>query len=143
MNLMKKLLASSLSLLIPLVLMSQKPLIQRRAQSDLDSTAITAVSYNYIYCVNNDRIIENARKQKIGIIYPTLVINGVVIRDSSTINVVRNNYDRGVRLGRYHIAREHYYTREKAERRGFRNISDDGVYVIKLRCGEVFDIEGI
>lgn len=94
------------------------------------------------------------------IVYPTLVINGFVLRDENTINKFWNlyvgsnnenidniwNQCSGKTLGPYHITKKSFFRPcvksdyDKLKKLKITNISSNGILFIQLKRGEVFDI---
>ncbi len=104
-----------------------------------DSVVVSCYSYYYEFCMSSDSVLVEAKKRGVSIHYPTLVINGVVIRDTTAINIIRH-CAKDDKLGPYHIHSRKRYSKSKAEKMGFDNISQDGIVLIKLKPGEVFDL---
>ena len=94
------------------------------------------------------------------IVYPTLVINGFVLRDENTINKLWNlyvgsnnekidniwNQCSGKTLGPYHITKKSFFMPcvksdyDKLKKLKITNVSCNGILFIQLRRGEVFDV---
>ncbi len=105
-----------------------------------DSVVVQSPSVHIDYCLSSDLKLLWAKEQGVPIANTTLIINGVIISDTHTIDLIRNTIQ-GKRLGPYHIIRINHYTRNELlkKRRGIAHVSDYGAVEIVLRKSEVFD----
>lgn len=72
------------------------------------------------------------------LIYPTLVVNDIVITDTGMINCFRNHYRY---LKRKKIIYKPKYVRlEQAQKKGIINVSRDGAIIIKTRKKHYIDL---
>lgn len=67
------------------------------------------------------------------ILYPLLVINGVLIKDEKMINCFRNHFDRNK------IAKLKHISKVEAEKKGIPNVSEDGALLVTTKKGYYFD----
>lgn len=85
-----------------------------------------------IFPLNSDGIV-NAHTRG-GIVYPLLIVNGVIIRDENQLNNFRNNYLDKIRK------RKKFYTKEKATKMGIKDAPRDGVVWVTTRKGVVIEL---
>jgi hypothetical protein len=69
----------------------------------------------------------------VALIYPLLVINGIVIRDEKLVNYFRNYSDRTK------ITKIKHISAEKVQKMGIPNVPKDGVLFISTKKGYYFD----
>lgn len=110
--------------------------------TEQDTVVVKAIDVYIDYCISNDSKIAWAEERNIPIVYTTLIINGITIRDSDMIDLIRRNID-GKRLGPYHIKRIKRYTQSQLQKKGLQSIPQYGGVELVLRRGEVFDFYSI
>ncbi len=84
------------------------------------------------------------------IVCPLVVVNNIILRDSENMNYFRNNLDykklkqRWVLKGPFMLVRMprvKLYTKEKAEKKGFTDVPEDGMLFLKTKRGYYIDLK--
>lgn len=75
------------------------------------------------------------------LLYPTLVINNVVIRDTAMINSFRNIFQ--ILLEKKIIVKERRISADVARKRGLTDVSKDGALLIKIKKNYYMDLTQI
>jgi len=129
-----------LTLLLFWSIIPSSPLFAQDLGQNEDFVVVQSTSVYIDYCLSNDLKLLWAEEHGIPIVNTTLIINGVIIMDKHTIDLVRNTIH-GKRLGPYHIIKIRHYSRDELlkKRSGIAVISDFGAVEIVLRKCEVFD----
>ena len=78
----------------------------------------------------------NLKKSKYSVIYPLLVVNNVIISDTTALNCFRNHFNRTK------IIKTKRISKEEAEKMGIPNVPKDGVLFITTKKGYYFDFSG-
>lgn len=110
----------------------------------------------FLNSISSDWHIKEASKNDANsiIIYPTLIINGIVVRDDATITKFWNTYigsDKAMlgkifdkkaskSIGRYSISNRKIIPKHYAEKMGLSDISPNGVMMITIKKDQLFDI---
>ena len=138
------------------------PCVQVKAQNweekeERDSTVLIINDAQLNYLFNSDSVIQASIENRWPVIYPSLAVNGVVISDRNEIELIRKclhitgvrlkfdferlwRYEVVYQLGPYKVRKHKYVDAYIAEKRGFRNVSKDGLNIICLKRKEIFDI---
>ena len=108
---------------------------QERNDSALNGTLICLDNILYPYPMYSDSILEsNPLLYYNRLVYPTLIINNIIISDDSLINCFRNHFDKKK------IKKLKWIDEKKAERKGIRNVSIHGALIIKTKKRYYFDL---
>ncbi|MDO4729510.1 MAG: hypothetical protein Q4B43_10975 [Bacteroidota bacterium] len=91
---------------------------QEQANKSIVLQGNTGLDTLILFPLTND---INLKNNKHRVVYPILVINNLQVRDSNIINCFRNHFDRSK------IKKITHLSKEKAEKRGFKNVPKDGV----------------
>jgi hypothetical protein len=100
------------------------------------NNSFSFVSVNLIYPFVNDETIEKIKKNHPfeNLIYPLLILNGIIVRDDFTINCFRNNWKK------LKISKIKTYTQEQAKKKfDIKNIPQDGVVFVTIDKKNIVD----
>ncbi|MCQ2065096.1 MAG: hypothetical protein MJY66_04460 [Bacteroidaceae bacterium] len=97
-----------------------------QAVSDLLITG-RLVDICFPYPTISDQEIKEMNISSDLIIYPTLIVNNIIITDTIAINLFRNN------VRKENIARKRFLLEEQARKKGIPEVSKDGVLLIRLK----------
>ena len=96
------------------------------------------------YCTSSDSALQYAKEQGISIMYPLLVVNGVIVQNDEDINIIRKSIHGHKRmLGPYHIAKYKRYTQKQASRFQIKDVPKDGLLMIYLKRNEILDFANL
>lgn len=96
---------------------------------------------DFIYPLSSDQFLSEL-KLDYCLIYPLLVVNGVVIRDEDKVNNFRNNYaDKiGTRMFGRRVKGVKSFTQQEAIKLGIKDVPEDGVVWVTLPKRYIIDL---
>ncbi len=117
------------ALVVFLTLFLSNQLFSQETQNNALSGKI--IDIIVLYPISSDTQIKQIPKKII--IYPNLVVNNIIIYDTSAINYFRNHFDRTK------IAKIKHVSAEKARKMGIMNVSKDGALFVTTKKDYYFD----
>lgn len=117
-----------------------------------DSLVISTYDLVLIYTIASDseRELFFKKYNSTQIVCPLIVVNNIILRDSENMNYFRNNFDykklkqRWFFKGPFMLARMpkiKSYTKEKAEKKGFTDVPEDGMIFFKTKRRYYIDLK--
>lgn len=94
------------------------------------------ISASLIYTLSSDEQISR-KPATVSMVYPTLVLNNIIITDTTIVNYIRNNYFQLKSKGL--IIKDKLISQDKAKRRGINNVHRDGAIILRTRRGYYID----